>query len=69
MTEMKRLSIDPQILISHSGYRDQAIGIMIGLGTFQVFLAVPLTVSSLAVKKVKFQVAVNFKVKNGTSVR
>ena len=46
MTEMKRLSIDPQILISHSGYRDQAIGIMIGLGMFQVFLAVPLTVSS-----------------------
>ena len=36
----------------------------LGLGTFQLFLAVPLTG-----KKVNFQVALNFKFKNGTSVR
>ena len=39
----------------------------LGLGTFQIFLAVSLTVSSNR-KREKFQVAVNFKGKNGTFV-
>ena len=33
------------------------------MDTFQLFLAVPLTISSNSVKKVKFQVAINLKLR------
>ena len=51
----------------HAIFHFMKISNTVELGMFQLFLAVPLTVSSNR-KKVKFQVAVNFKVKNGTFV-